>query len=1103
MKHERSQRRRSAWLQAWALSAAAACVLCAGASPARADVYVYPRRPSKSNVHYANFDWKFIDIKVKKGAKVKLEFGKGGRLHQGALQPPAAGNAAWPSVREAPRSMLQQAPGSTPLAPHEVHAGTSRNTVGNAGGVRLYFYERERPIARRAAASIEDSYRYLVEQFEYTPTSTFAYFLYASYIEFLQTQLFPLQEGVLGVTSPQNLDVTLPYFGDPRLFADVSTHELAHEFTIQKVATATARASLSGDPLSSIPLWFIEGLAEFYAKRGIDRETDMLVRDILVNPKTENEYVLGSFWEDRFSSGLWTYKVGQARCAFLEESFGKGTLQRILEATPKLLVYEDDGGYKDFAQLVGKVTGSSPSAIAARFERWIKRRAYQTFLTARQDRANFTTLHTTSGVVQTMRAAPSGELVMYRSIERDTGRSSLFLFDRRSPSDDVRVIADDVPGFETLHPVAGQNFDLTDHELAFVAQDAGADVIYRQGFVEFAEPEPCDKEPKKTCSYDVDIDLGDRRAFRVGARGIDAVESVALSRDGRQLAFIGLSNRGQRDVFLLTPGAEDDDFRLSKLTDDVYAERELAWGPNGVVYSSDATGHGKYNLFRVDPTTRAIERLTSEPRDQLNPTVLRDGRVMFVAYDDRGANLYSVDPAPPHAMHKETDVATGLFNVGPGPNETVWALHHYGAERAPVRIAYKRLLHEPVHALSDAGEAEPPRTMDLDGAKPYNPLRLRNWELGSIFLMAGVSSRGSIFGQALAGANDKLRDHGLILAAAMYGDVSLIASSLTYVNEQKRLIWGAGIFNDIRSRIDRRFEQSNDGLIFASWERFFGAEVLARYPFSRYVFMQGSLSVGAAQYFLLSDTRDLLNETSNMPAMMGGEMMGGEMMLPQRNLLRDWRSQNTGLRFQTEASLSLGYNTIGLQRSTGPIRGTSFLLSTNFGTQPFESVVYDQLRLDAEHYFRIIGPVNIFVRAGMGATLGSQRAPQYYLSSFNTLRGVPFGDIDYLLGRQFVYATTELQFPIFEFSSFPLIDLEGVLAADVGAVANDYDMQGRRRPLNALWERRLLNLVFGVNFGFGPIIIQVHFGQPIDIGPIRAPNNGKLTFNLSLNWRYQ
>ncbi|MET0389418.1 MAG: tolB protein precursor protein, partial [Polyangiales bacterium] len=1030
--------RSSVWIIALTIGVLGLVSLSAAA--VRADVYVYPRRPSKSNVHYAKFEWKYIDIQVKKGRALQLSYGHGGqagRLHNGTLKPPSVGTWAWPSTQDAPRQRLAQSVGATPMAPLETHSTSPRGNAGEGGGVRLYFYERERTIARRAAASIEDSYQYLIKAFDYKPTVTFAYFLYASYIEFLQTQLFPLQEGVLGVTSPENLDVTLPYFGDARLFADVSTHELAHEFTIQKIATFTARANLSGEPLASVPLWFVEGLAEFYAKRGIDAETDMLVRDILVNPKAENGYVFGSFWEDRFTSGLWTYKVGQARCAFLEESFGTGTIQRILEATPKLLLYEKDGGFKDFAQLVGKVTGTSPSAIAARFERWIKRRAYNTFMGARQDRANFTTLHTTDGVIQTLRAAPSGELVMYRSIEPDTGRSRLFLFDRRSPSDDVVVAADDAPDLETLHPVAGQNFDLTDHELAFVAQADGADVIYRQSLEEAVEAEPCERDKKKTCDWDIDIDLGKRRGYRVVERGIDAVEAVALSRDGKHLAFVGLNNLGQRDVYLLEP-LPDDDYHLHKLTDDIYAERELAFGDDHVVFSSDATGHGKYNLFRVDLRGRERTRLTSEPRDELNPSVLPDGRVMFVAYDERGANLYSADQGK---IYRETDVATGLFDVSPGPAESVWALHHYGAERSPVRIARKRLLHEPVTTLADADEAHPPRTLELDSAKRYSALRLKNWELGSIFLMAGVSSRGNIFGQVLAGANDKLRDHGLILSAAMYGDLKLIASSLTYVNEQRRLIWGGGIFNDIRSRIDRTFHAS-DGLIFASWERYFGGEVLARYPFSRFTFLQGSVAVGGAQYFLLDATRDSL-------ALPDTEM-------PDRNLLEPWRARNGGLRFQTEANVSIGHNTIGLQRSTGPIRGGSFLLSTNFGTQPFDDMVYQQLRFDGEHYFRIVGPVNLFFRLGLGGTVGSPRAPQYYLSSFHTLRGVPFGDIDYLLGRQFIYATTELQFPIFEFSSFPLIDLEGVLAADAGAVADDYDQGGRRRPLHALWDKRLL-----------------------------------------------
>ncbi|HEX2676695.1 MAG TPA: BamA/TamA family outer membrane protein, partial [Polyangiales bacterium] len=349
-----------------------------------------------------------------------------------------------------------------------------------------------------------------------------------------------------------------------------------------------------------------------------------------------------------------------------------------------------------------------------------------------------------------------------------------------------------------------------------------------------------------------------------------------------------------------------------------------------------------------------------------------------------------------------------------------------------------------------------------------------------IFLMAGVSNRGSIFGQAIAGANDKLRDHGLILSAAMYGDVALIASSLTYVNEEHRLIWGGGLFNDIRSRIDRSFQRSDD-LWFVSWERFFGAEALARYPFTRFSFLQGSIAAGGSEYFLLDDTRKAL-------ARPGSEDPSSH------NLYAPWLANNADLRFQTEGSLSLGYDTIGMHRATGPIRGSSALLSLSVGTQPWHHMTYEQVRLDAEHYFPITGAVNFFVRGGAGTTSGDSHAPSYFLSSFHTLRGVPFGDTDYLLGREFVYTTFELQFPILEFLSFPLIDLEGVLGADVGSVADSVE---------SLWRRRLLDLVFGTNLGFGPIVIAIHFAQPVDIGPVPTPNGGSLTFNLSLNWRYQ
>jgi outer membrane protein assembly factor BamA len=205
-----------------------------------------------------------------------------------------------------------------------------------------------------------------------------------------------------------------------------------------------------------------------------------------------------------------------------------------------------------------------------------------------------------------------------------------------------------------------------------------------------------------------------------------------------------------------------------------------------------------------------------------------------------------------------------------------------------------------------------------------------------------------------------------------------------------------------------------------------------------------------------------------------------------------WQQRNDGLRFRTETAFSLGYSTIGMHRATGPIRGSVVILTHAFGNEPFDDLAYQQSRLDAEHYIRVYGATNLLLRGAAGTTMGDQRAPQFFLSSFHTLRGVPFGDTSFLLGRDFFYSTLELQFPIVTLAEFPLIDLEGVFGADFGGVGDG---------LPNLWDRRVLDLVFGVNVGFAPIVVRLHFAQPIGIGA-PLPNDGDLTFNFSLAWRY-
>ncbi len=1146
-----------------------------------AQVFVYPRRPNKSQVRYYEFDWQHVDILVGPDAdrsraddmNRQISRGDPGTPRPGDEtaesphvpvpgEPPSDSDSPAP-VNPPPTAPLGTAPGTGDVKPDdEVPPGTDVSTTpgpstgsadggteadegdapfvqrrldparspkellgAKSGGVRLFFYEREREIAERAAALIVDAYVYLVGQFDYVPTQTFPYILYSSYQEFLQTNLFPLQEGTLGVTSPVDLKLTLPYFGDHQLFAHVSAHEMAHQFTIQKVRTAVEKAEIWGEPLGAMPLWFIEGIAEYYAHQGIDPEAEMLVRDLVVNPDFEQGFVLLDFFEDRPWSFLWTYKMGQVRAAFLEETYGKGTLQKVLEESPRLAgTVKGQPALPDFKALMARITGQSARQVSARFEAWLKARAYKAWLATDKTAAALEPLEGFGfEYVDSLRASPNGNLLMVRSIDPTTGRSRLSLLDHRVPARDRFVAIDGVPGVESLHPVWGRNFDLTDSQIVFVAESKGVDVLYVQDIQHEANrtaapppavgESPADRalppghpplgptspvsptpgapsdaatatrgEPTtadgRTISeaeaelWNVRLKLGKRRRFELGKKGLVAAYAPAFSPDGKRVAFVGFNQQGLRDVYVLDPDeADEHGFRLTQVTKDEFSERHLAWGPDGIVYSSDATAHGRYNLFRVKPETPdAVERLTTEARDHHSPTITADGRVLFTAYDRGRADVHEYSAG---SIIRRTDISTGLFDLSPGPDGSLWALYHRSGRKHPVRLAQDRL--QTLTTLPQ-GPPEPTREIlrrPLTGAEQYEALRPRNWELGPPFGFIGAGA-GGVVGQVVASAADKLRNHAMLLNIAVLGSFDLTDGYLVYLNQERRITWGTGLFQSLVFRQDQTF----DDFSFPSGERFYGALGSLRYPLNRFVYMQGDLSVGGVSYFLFPGVER--------------ELADGALNPRRENLLPRWYAENAGPRFQTEATVRWGYDTINYAMGTGPIAGSSFLLEGSTAVQPFDDELFGTVRMDAERYFPIFGRTHFFLRAGAGGTFGGRLARQFYLSSFDTLRGIPFGRTDWLIGRHFGFATGELQVPLNAIIRVAIVsDIEAIAGVDFGGVG---------QTVGEIWDRRVLAPVVGFNFGLGPLILRLHFARPIDTGaPAGLPAaNGEWVTNFSI-----
>jgi hypothetical protein len=164
--------------------------------------------------------------------------------------------------------------------------------------------------------------------------------LYSSGPQFLQTTVIPgtMGEGTGGVTESFKRRIILP-FGPSLTETDhVIGHELVHAFQYDVMAQGHSDNQRGYEDTLRIPLWFIEGMAEYLSIGPVDPNTAMWMRDTVRRKdlpqisKLENY----KYFPYRYGHSLWSYitgRLGDEVIGKMMKNVGRQELETVLEVS--------------------------------------------------------------------------------------------------------------------------------------------------------------------------------------------------------------------------------------------------------------------------------------------------------------------------------------------------------------------------------------------------------------------------------------------------------------------------------------------------------------------------------------------------------------------------------------------------------------------------------------------------------------------------------------------------------------------------------------------------------------------------------------------------
>ncbi len=663
----------------------------------------------------------------------------------------------------------------------------------------IHFYPEATVPVEDAARMAERWYERIARIFQHDIREPRPLILYADHPDFEQTNILTgsVGEGTGGVTEGMQDRIILPLGSSYADTDHVLGHEIVHSFQFD-MASGNQGAGLQS--LMQVPLWFIEGMAEYISVGQESPLTAMWLRDALLHGEFPT---LEDMSQD--PRRYFPYRFGHAFWAYVASRYGDPSVTMMMRSAAR----------SGWLPAVAAVLRMSPDTLAAEWRQEIEAR-YSPLMVGRTPPEEAGTLllsPATGAGAQNLAPSlsPDGRYLAYLS-EQDLFTIELYLADARTG--------------EVLRSITSSTRDAHFDALRFLDSSGAwspdgsaiAVVVYSEGRNQIQLYDPEDGSRDRV--IEVPVTIGE-------------IRNPSFSPDGTQLVFSGQSG-GVTDLFLMDLEGGDP----TKLTDDRFSQLQPTFSPDGqrVAFVTDQGPGTDFDQLTFSPMTIGLMDLSTGNIERVaplgetahwNPQFTPDGEGLYFLADQEGfrdiyrlgledgqvwqvtrivTGVSGVTEATP-ALSVARQTGTVAFSVFDNAEYHVYALTAVESEGSPLtsdeRVAESGALLAPTPGAG-ADRVAPLLNNSQVGLVSTGTYSAANAEpvdqglslvaLGQPSIGVGTDRYGTFAGGGVSALfSDILGDRNLYTSAQAQGELKDIGGQVFYQDIGRRWNWGTGL----------------------------------------------------------------------------------------------------------------------------------------------------------------------------------------------------------------------------------------------------------------------------------------------------------------------